>query len=434
MSTRRDKTEPLGVPDFAGALGDAPEAQFNGAGRGDVGPVDRWVATKLWEFAGRPKVQIQLWDGQTAVGERYGGDVTRLRLMDRGALWSLFLDPDLNFGDLYSAGRADIEGDPGLVGFLKSVYCAAESGRDGIVNRLSGRVLRARPRSNSLTGSRSNIHHHYDIGNEFYELWLDSAAIQYTCAYFPDPQLTLEQAQTAKLHHVCRKLQLQPGERVVEAGCGWGGLARFMAKHYGVKVRAYNISTEQVAYARERAKAEGLDGQVEYVLDDYRTVSGEFDVFVSVGMLEHVGPDHYRELGGVIDACLRPTGRGLIHSIGRNQPGMMNAWIEKRIFPGAHPPALSEMLNIFEPWNFSILDVENLRLHYAKTLEHWLERFERHVDSVRERYDEAFVRAWRLYLAGSVAAFETGSLQLFQVLFTRARNNMLPWSRAHLYQ
>ncbi|KPK40611.1 MAG: cyclopropane-fatty-acyl-phospholipid synthase [Gammaproteobacteria bacterium SG8_47] len=414
---------------------DGASANQPGAGdAGVVGTLDRWVATKLWEFAGRPKVEIQLWDGETAVGERYGTGVTRLRLADRGALWTLFVDPDLNFGDLYSSGRADVEGDGGLVAFLESVYLAAESGRDSIVNRLSGRVLRGRPRSNSLTGSRDNIHHHYDIGNDFYTLWLDDAAMQYTCAYFPDPSMTLEQAQVAKLHHVCRKLQLQPGESVVEAGCGWGGLARFMAKHYGVKVRAYNISQEQVAYARERAQAEGLAGQVEYVLDDYRNVSGQFDAFVSVGMLEHVGPDHYRELGGVIDACLQPLGRGLIHSIGRNRPGMMNAWIEKRIFPGAHPPALSEMVNIFEPWNFSILDVENLRLHYAKTLEHWLQRFEQQVDVVRQRYDEAFVRAWRLYLAGSIAAFEAGSLQLFQVVFTRTHNNMLPWSRAHLYQ
>ncbi len=257
--------------------------------------------------------------------------------------------------------------------------------------------------------------------------------MQYTCAYFPDPAMSLEEAQLAKLHHVCRKLQLKPGDRVVEAGCGWGGLARFMAREYGVTVKAYNISREQVKYARERAAEEGLSGQVEYIEDDYRNIEGEFDVFVSVGMLEHVGTRDYRVLGDVIDRCLTPTGRALIHTIGRNQPGPMNAWIERRIFPGAYPPTLREMMDIFEPNRFSVLDVENLRLHYARTLEHWLQRYEQHVPEIEANLDAAFVRAWRLYLAGSIAAFTSGELQLFQVVFSRASNNLLPWSRAYLY-
>jgi cyclopropane-fatty-acyl-phospholipid synthase len=258
--------------------------------------------------------------------------------------------------------------------------------------------------------------------------------MQYTCAYFPTPDLTIEEAQRAKMDHVCRKLQLKPGDRVVEAGCGWGGLARHMAQHYGVKVRSYNISHQQILYARERVEAAGLGESVEYVEDDYRNITGEYDVFVSVGMLEHVGRDHYRELGDVIHRCLAPAGRGLIHSIGRNKPEPMNAWIEKRIFPGAYPPTLREMMDIFEAHEFSVLDVENLRLHYAKTLEHWLERFNRHAEKIESSYDSAFVRAWRLYLAGSIAGFTAGTLQLFQVVFTRGTNNDLPWSRAHLYR
>ncbi|HYA38111.1 MAG TPA: cyclopropane-fatty-acyl-phospholipid synthase family protein, partial [Candidatus Methylomirabilis sp.] len=219
----------------------------------------------------------------------------------------------------------------------------------------------------------------------------------------------------------------------VEAGCGWGGLARHMARHYGVTVSSYNISHQQILYARERARAEGLENKVEYVEDDYRNISGGFDVFVSVGMLEHVGRDNYAVLAEVIHRCLTPNGRGLIHSIGRNRPELMNAWIEKRIFPGAYPPSLREMMDIFEPHEFSVLDVENLRLHYAKTLERWLARFDQNEAMIETMYDRAFVRAWRLYLAGSIAAFTTGSLQLFQVVFTRGTNNDLPWSRAHLY-
>jgi cyclopropane-fatty-acyl-phospholipid synthase len=291
-----------------------------------------------------------------------------------------------------------------------------------------------RPRHNTLAGSREHIHHHYDLGNSFYELWLDREAMQYTCAYYPDAAMTLEQAQRAKMDHVCRKLQLKPGDRVVEAGCGWGGLARHMAKHYGVTVRSYNISHQQIVYAREKAREQGLEGRVEYIEDDYRNLSGTYDVFVSIGMLEHVGRDHYRVLGRVADTCLTDKGRGLIHTIGRNKPELMNAWIEKRIFPGAYPPTLREMMEIFEPSRFSVLDVENIRLHYARTLEHWLERFESHAAEIEKTYDRAFTRAWRLYLSGSIASFTTASLQLFQVVFARERNNDIPRTREHIYR
>ena len=207
-----------------------------------------------------------------------------------------------------------------------------------------------------------------------------------------------------------------------------------MARHYGVKVTAYNISTEQISYARQRAQAEGLDGQVEFIEDDYRNVSGKFDVFVSVGMLEHVGTDHYQELGAVINRALKDTGRGLIHSIGLNFPRPMDAWTERHIFPGANPPSLAQMMAIFEPYDFSVLDVENLRLHYAKTLEHWLQRYENNIERVTEMFDTNFVRAWRLYLAGSHTAFKMGGMQLFQVAFTRANNNQIPWTRQYLYE
>jgi cyclopropane-fatty-acyl-phospholipid synthase len=206
-----------------------------------------------------------------------------------------------------------------------------------------------------------------------------------------------------------------------------------MARRHGVRVRAYNISREQVAYARERAREENLEDRVEYVLDDYRNIRGKFDVFVSVGMLEHVGPGDYPVLGKVIDKTLKPRGRGLIHSIGRNWPRPINAWIERRIFPGAYPPTLHEMMAIFEGRRFSVLDVENLRLHYALTLGEWLQRFEQNAERVEEMMDRNFVRAWRLYLSGSKAAFTSGQLQLFQVVFAREQNNDIPWSRGHQY-
>jgi cyclopropane-fatty-acyl-phospholipid synthase len=235
------------------------------------------------------------------------------------------------------------------------------------------------------------------------------------------------------MDHVCRKLRLRPGETVVEAGCGWGALALHMATRYGARVKAFNLSHEQIAYARSRARALGAEGRVEFIEDDYRNISGRYDAFVSIGMLEHVGRDNYDELGGLIDRCLQRDGRGLLHSIGQIRPAALNAWIEKRIFPGAYPPALREMLAILEPWEFSVLDVENLRLHYALTLEHWLRRFEHARERISEMYDERFTRAWRFYLAGSIAAFNTGNLQLFQVLFARPAGNDAPWTRAYLY-
>jgi cyclopropane-fatty-acyl-phospholipid synthase len=189
-----------------------------------------------------------------------------------------------------------------------------------------------------------------------------------------------------------------------------------------------------VRFAREEAKRQGLDGRIEYVLDDYRNMTGACDAFVSVGMLEHVGVENYPALGNVIDRVLKPRGRGLIHSIGRNRAGPMNAWIEKRIFPGAYPATLAEMMRILEGSDLSVLDVENLRLHYALTLQHWLERFERCAGEIRRMYDERFVRMWRLYLAGSRATFAIGNLQLFQVVFARGSDNTVPMTRRHLHQ
>lgn len=397
---------------------------------GRPGSVDRWLAGKLLEASGDPPIAIVLWDGE----EVATGNVTprsRMLVRNRGALLRLFRNPNIEFGDLYSAGEVDVEGD--LRVFLEAVYRGVnEAAESASLRSHFARTLK-RPRPNTLRGSRENIHHHYDIGNEFYTRWLDRD-MQYTCAYFPSPAIDLEEAQLAKMEHVCRKLRLRAGETVVEAGCGWGGLARYMAREHGVKVRSYNISHEQVAYARQKAEEEGLSGRVEYVEDDYRNISGDFDAFVSVGMLEHVGTDNYPQLGGIIDRVLKDRGRGLIHSIGRNKARLMNGWIEKRIFPGAYPPTLGEAMRIFEPFDLSVLDVENLRLHYAKTLEHWLDRYENNLEWVRNNFDERFARAWHLYLAGSIAAFTTGSLQLFQIVFARATDNELPWSRAHLYQ
>lgn len=377
-------------------------------------------------------IAVELWDG-SRLYEAQGEPEITTRIKTRRALWGLLTNPDLNFGDRYSDGSIEVVGDLYRFIELASLHKPELVSEHSAFSRLQAVLGRGRPRVNTLSGSKQNVHHHYDLSNEFYRLWLDRDHMQYTCSYYPSTDMSIEQSQAAKLHHVCRKLQLKEGDEVIEAGCGWGGLARFMAREYGARVRAFNISHQQIVFARDKAKEEGLDGRVEYIEDDYRNASGGCDVFVSVGMLEHVGVANYASLGKVIDKCLRPDGRGFIHCIGRNRPRLMNRWIEKRIFPGAYPPTLKEMAAIFEPYDFSILDVENLRLHYALTLEHWLERFEENVATVRELFDERFVRAWRLYLTGSIAAFRLGDLQLFQVVFNRGRSNNVPMTRKHLY-
>lgn len=424
---KTDKTENFGVPG-GGALS-SQETQ-GASSPSTVNALDRWVAAMVLTFIGRPRVIMRLWNGDP-VQVCSGPAAASFSVKNRAALYSLLRSPSVGFGDAYRAGTIEVSGD--LVEFLAEVYRGFIKVRSNSLQRLLKLwPTETRTSANTVKRAKENIHHHYDLGNEFYRLWLDEKLV-YTCAYFDCPDMTLEQAQIAKLDHVCRKLDLKPGQTVVEAGCGWGALALHMAEHYGVTVRAYNISHQQVKYATEQAQQRGLSDRVEFVEDDYRNIQGLWDVFVSVGMLEHVGIERYDQLGRVVQRSLKPNGRALIHTIGRNKPAPNNAWIEKSIFPGSYPPSLAEMSAIFEPFEFSILDVENLRLHYRETCRAWLTRFEAVSDQVARMYDEDFVRAWRLYLAGSTAAFEVGTLQLFQVLFVQPGNNDVPWTRRFIY-
>jgi len=397
--------------------------------RVSVNEFDRLAAYWVMTVVGNPRITVRLWDGN----EFYFADGTPVAVMEfrsRSALLNLVLAQSVGFGEGYSNGRIEIHGD--IIDFSNEVARAITTRRNQnyYASKLSS-LLRA-IRSNTLTRSKGNVHHHYDLGNDFYEMWLDERMV-YTCAYYDDADASLADAQLAKLDHVCRKLELKPGQDVIEAGCGWGALATHMAEHYGVNVKAYNNSHEQVSYARKKAAARGLNDRVQFIEDDYRTISDQCDVFVSVGMLEHVGLKNFRGLGKLIDKCLKPTGRGLIHSIGRSHPRPPDPWISKRIFPGGHIPSLGEIAAVFEPYKFSILDVENLRLHYARTCAEWLQEFDKVSDEVGSKYSKEFVRAWRLYLAGSSAAFEFGTLQLYQIVFAPHGNNDVPWNRKFLY-
>jgi cyclopropane-fatty-acyl-phospholipid synthase len=376
--------------------------------------MDRWALRRIQDTVQTAPLRFVLWDGFELPA---ASPIASIVIRNRPALFSWLWNPDVNFGEAYMFGAVEIHGD--LTAMLEAVYRA---------------MPESTPRSwwqpsNDLDTARENVHRHYDLGNDFYQLWLDVEML-YTCAYFPEPNATLEAAQIAKMDLVCRKLRLHPGERIIEAGCGWGALALFMARHYGARVRAFNVSHEQIAYARTRAEREGLADRVEFIEDDYRNVSGTYDAFVSVGMIEHVGKPDYPTLGRVIARSLNADGRGLLHFIGRNAPLPLNAWIRRRIFPGAYPPTLGEVFeSVLEPQGLSVVDVENLRLHYARTLEHWQRRYEARADEVGRMFDEPFVRAWRLYLAGARASFATGWMQLFQVVFARGGTNAIPWTR-----
>src|SRR5271154_7032993 len=284
-----EKSAPSMSQEFAGPTVAATELR-------DGDSLDARLLRRLLSSLGNPPIEFHfLWNSERVapVGVQ---PVEHVRIADRRTLLGLVLDPQLRFPDSYCAGRIEVEGD--LVKFLVTLFQIFDASDTG--DSVAGRVIRKlqRPRRNTLAGSRENIHRHYDLGNEFYSLWLGET-MAYTCAYYPTAQATLEQAQIAKMDHVCRKLRLKPGDTVVEAGCGWGSLAMHMASRYGAKVRAYNISTEQIAFARERAAKLGLTGRVEFVHDDYRNITGHYDVFASVGMLEHVGRGYYQDLGRI---------------------------------------------------------------------------------------------------------------------------------------
>lgn len=426
---KEQRAHPLGIPTMPGNRA-APAGEGSKQQQTRVTGVDRLMVSRLAKAVGSPPLAFALWDGVDVYTPAAGTEmVGRLIFRDRGALITSISSPELGFGDSYSAGRIEIEGD--LVQALYAAYRAmAEAGPTVGKRGLFGRL--PKPQVNTRDGSKKHIHHHYDLGNNFYRLWLGETMV-YTCAYYRNRQFSLEQAQIEKMHHVCRKARLKPGMEVVEAGCGWGSLAMHMAEHYGVSVKAFNISRQQIAYAREQAKTRGLADRVEFIEDDYRNVSGKFDAFVSVGMLEHVGKDNYKTLGDVVYRSLRRGGLGVIHSVGRSSAAPPNAWLEQRIFPGSYPPSLRDMMDIFEGREFSILDIENLRLHYAQTLMEWLQRFDNHVDQITGMYDEAFVRAWRLYLGGCAAAFLASTIQLFQVVFAHPDDNRIPMTREHVY-
>jgi len=286
---------------------------------------------------------------------------------------------------------------------------------------------------NPLGRAQANVAHHYDLSGALYDLFLDSDR-QYSCAYFRDPDMTLEQAQEAKKHHIAGKLRIKPGMRVLDIGCGWGGMGLTLARDYGAEVLGVTLSREQHAMANARAEKAGLADRARFELLDYRKVAGQFDRIVSVGMFEHVGVPHYGGYFRTVSDRLSPEGIALIHTIGRAEPpGVTSPWITKYIFPGGYVPSMSEALKAIEKQALFTTDVEIWRLHYAETLRHWYDRFMDNIDKARALYDERFCRMWRYYLVASELTFRLNRQVVFQFQLS-PKQDVVPLTRDYLYR
>ncbi|HCL63679.1 MAG TPA: SAM-dependent methyltransferase [Rhizobium sp.] len=365
-------------------------------------------------------------DGKRHVfGGREPGPQVTMRLTDPTLYRSLVFKAELVAGEAYMDGTMRFEEGSTLRDFLMLFS----------INRLSlgsypiQKILRAVKmrfrkslQSNKKGEAQKNVSHHYDLGNEFYKLFLDDNML-YSCAYFREPGETLEQAQRNKLRLLAAKLNLKPGMKVLDIGCGWGDLALYLAKLEDVSVVGVTLSKEQHALATKRAEDAGLAGRVRFELKDYRDVAETFDRIVSVGMFEHVGVQHYDEFFKKLNAMMPDDGVAVIHSIGHmSPPGMTSPWLRKYIFPGGYSPALSEVVAVTEQNSLWVTDIEVLRIHYATTLAHWGRRFEANRDKVIAMYDERFARMWEFYLTSAEMMFQAGSQMVFHLQLSRKRD------------
>jgi len=366
-----------------------------------------------------------------------GGDgpSATIKLHDKKLYRSLFLNPELKAGEAYMDGTLTVE-DGAIRDFLTVFALNAQNLRgQGHQKKLRAfyKKIKRYHQRNLKSASRKNVEHHYDLSNDFYKLFLDDD-MQYSCAYFERPDMTLEEAQLAKKRHIASKLNLKPGQRVLDIGCGWGGMSMYLAENFDVHVTGVTLSKEQQALAQERLKERGLEGKVDIRLQDYREQVGPFDRIVSVGMFEHVGIPHYLEFFEKSYELLADDGCMLLHSIGRRGgPGSTAAWIRKYIFPGGYSPAVSETVAEIEKSGFWISDMEILRLHYAETCLEWDKRFQKNRDKVATMMDKRFCRMWEFYLIVSEFSFRYSKNMNFQIQLTK-QVDALPISRDYMFE
>ena len=380
-----------------------------------------------------------------ADGRRYDfagapGPSAAIRLGDPALRRKLIIRPQLNLPEAYVDGALTIE-EGSLYDLVDLLQLNLEALPDGVLSWLlngSHRLFRRFHQFNPMSRARRNAAHHYDLSDQLYELFLDRDR-QYSCAYFRGDDEDLEQAQLDKRRHIAAKLMIRPGQKVLDIGSGWGGLALYLAGECGADVTGLTLSVEQHKFATRRAAAAALADQVRFHLRDYREEAGQYDRIVSVGMFEHVGVNHYPTFFAKVKSLLTPDGVALLHSIGRMAgPGSTHPWIRKYIFPGGYVPALSEVVPVVERQRLWITDIEILRLHYARTLRAWRRRFEQNRERIKAIYDERFCRMWEMYLVGSEIAFRRGGQMVFQMQLAKTvdavpltRDYMVDWERGH---
>ena len=391
------------------------------------------IGRLIEKLMSKGRLTLVMPDGKrTSYGPGGGASLT-VRVTNRKTLFAIARNPRLGLGEAYMDGRLIVE-DGTILDLMRLVVGAnrwEDKGKGrAAMNKGKGK-WKALFRRNKAKASRRNVAHHYDIGNDLYRLFLDED-LQYSCAYFTDPANSLEQAQADKKAHIAAKLYLKPGQRVLDIGCGWGGTALYLNRVADVDVLGITLSEEQLKVARARAEEAGVADRVKFELIDYREIEGRFDRIVSIGMFEHVGAAHYDEFFAACRNLLAEDGVMLLHTIGKyGKASAPDPFTDKWIFPGYHLPSISQLAAASERQRLITSDLELLRVHYAYTLRHWLERAQANRDKIVALHDERFFRMWEFYLSGGVVAFESGSMCNFQAQYIRDRN-ALPITRDYM--
>lgn len=388
-----------------------------------------FIRTFVKEIFSDP-VKVVYWDGEE---ENFGEGKEKFSVIFNKCICKkdIIKDPFLAFGEAYMNNDIDFQG-ASIQTVIESIYRC----KDSFLSKSETLLKFKKVLPNGLKKSKKDIHYHYDLGNDFYKLWLDET-MSYSCGYFKTKDTTLYEAQIDKIEYLLKKLNLREGERLLDIGCGWGHLIITAAKKYGVKALGITLSEEQFKRVQERIKEENLEDKVEVKLMDYRELeaSGEkFDRIISVGMIEHVGRKNIPVYMEAVHNMLNEGGLSVLHCITGQTESEGNEWIKKYIFPGGYIPSVRELIGYMPDYDFHLVDVESLRLHYCRTLELWAENFENALDKIREMKDEKFIRMWDLYLQSCAASFHYGVIDLHQFIFTKGLVNDLPMTRDYLYK